>query len=242
MRKLLIVLAIFISVNTSAQIVPGVFGSATTSSTLLNGLVSFWPLDETTGTTAYDAIGSTNLTNSGATINQSVGGATCYQFAPNDYVGNYNGFKYTTAFSLSLMMYTSYTGAYHAPIGNYHWTGDGYDLIIEQTTGHLLWAVRDNPDGNAEIDGNVNVANSAWHHIVCIYDGSYIRLYVDGTAATPVAFSYTITYNAANRFCIGTREVDDNYYTGYIRNVGVYNRALTADEVTILDSQDGDPR
>jgi hypothetical protein len=242
MKRLIVVLSILVSVNLSGQIVPGVVASSGgTTNTLLNGLLAFYPLNETSGTTAIDDFSTYDLTNSGATINQTVGGEVGYQFAPNDYVGNYNGFKFTTAFSLSLRINTTYTGAYHAPIGNYHWTGDGYDLIVEQSTGHLLWAVRNSTNGEAELDGNVNIANGSWHNVVCIYDGSYIRLYVDGVAATPMAFSYTITYNSANRFCIGTRENDDNFFTGYIRNVSIYNRALTATEVSTLNTNNGRP-
>lgn len=240
--KKLILLLLFIPYILSAQLVPGVISSSSsTTNSLLTGLVAYYPLNETSGTTAIDDYASYDLTNSGAAVNQTVGGEVGYQFAPNDYVGNYDGFEFAGAFSLSLRIYTSYTGAYHAPIGNYHWTGDGYDLMVEQTTGHLLWSVRNLSSGSSELDGNVNVANSAWHNVVCIYDGSYLRLYVDGTAATPVAHTYAPSFNAANRFCIGTRENDDNYFTGYIRNVSLYNRALTAAEVSTLNSNNGRP-
>lgn len=240
--KRLILLLLFIPYILSAQLVPGVVSSSGSSTnSLLTDLVAFYPLNETTGTTAIDDYASYDLTNTGATINQTVGSEVGYQFATDDYVGNYDGFEYSGAFSLSLRIYTSYTGAYHSPIGNYHWTGDGYDLMIEQTTGHLLWAVRSATNGSAEIDGNTNIANSAWHNVVCVYDGSYIRLYVDGTAATPTAYSATITYTSSNRFCLGTRENGDNHYTGYIRNVAIYSRALTAAEVTTLNSNNGDP-
>ena len=241
-------LAIFLFLGTAAittaQTVPGVFASAITAaptSTLTNGLVSYWKFDETSGTTANDDWGTTDLTNSGATVNQAGTSGTSYQFAPNDYVGNIEAFKYTTAFSLSLMIRTSNTTGNEAPIGNFHWTGDGYDLVRMATTGYLEWTLRNSTSGSALVEYTTNVADGNWHHVACIYDGSYARLYVDGVAATPVAFSYTISYNAANRFCIGTRENDDNFYTGYIDEICVYNRALTASEVSELDTNNGKP-
>jgi len=201
---------------------------------LFNGLVSYWKLDETLANSAIDSMGYQNLNVQGATVNQSGIVGTSYQFTPDQYIGKVDNFKFTTSFSVSLWIKTNTTSNYESPIGNFHWTGDGWDLVRMQTTGYLEWSLRSNGNDSAIVEYNTNVADNNWHHVVCIYDGTYARMYVDNTECTPVAFSYTITYNANNRFCIGTREDGDNHWTGYIDEVGIWDRALNANEVSYL--------
>jgi hypothetical protein len=51
---------------------------------LLDGLVSYWKFDETSGTTSYDAVGSNDGTITGATINQTGKINTAYDFDGTD--------------------------------------------------------------------------------------------------------------------------------------------------------------
>ena len=50
------------------------------------GMISYWSLDETSGTTAYDALGVNNGNIVSATINQPGPIGTSYYFANNDYI------------------------------------------------------------------------------------------------------------------------------------------------------------
>ena len=71
-----------------------------------------------------------------------------------------------------------------------------------------------------------------WHHIVLTMDGTNARLYLDGsivgTSGTKRYTSYVFNENIA----IGNH--DNNYWlSGEVRNVKVFNRALTAEEIAI---------
>jgi hypothetical protein len=61
---------------------------ASWDSDLETDLVSWYKLDETSGTIAYDSLGRNNLTNNGATINQSGKLVNSYLHDVNDYLRN----------------------------------------------------------------------------------------------------------------------------------------------------------
>lgn len=219
--------------------------SAPPPSTLLNGLVAYWGFNETSGTTAYDATSNDNdLTITGATINQTGcgDGGRSYLFdGTNDYVGNVDNFKFTSAFSISMMIRTTVTTGYQSPIGNYHWTGQGYDFIRNERTGRIEFTIRNSGSGTAYTRSTTNVANGSWHHVVATWDGSNIRIYINGTQEAVTSCTFAPNYHASNRFVIGTREIGDNYWNGGIDNVAIYSRALTSTEVSQLTTKYGNP-
>ena len=74
-----------------------------------------------------------------------------------------------------------------------------------------------------------------WHHVVAIYDGSQMTLYVDNIPTLPnyVSGNITVTSNNLN---IGRDPANPTtrFYTGIIDEVRIYNRALNQSEVTEL--------
>ncbi len=74
------------------------------------------------------------------------------------------------------------------------------------------------------------LALNAWTHLAVTYDGTTIRLYVNGTQAASKAVSGSINSSTAPlRF--GGDSVWGEYFNGLIDEVRVYNRALSATEV-----------
>jgi hypothetical protein len=73
----------------------------------------------------------------------------------------------------------------------------------------------------------VNTGN--WFHAVATYDGSTVKIYVNGVLESTTARSGTITAGAKN---IGSSSGGGSeYFNGTINNVKIYNRALTAAEI-----------
>ena len=70
-----------------------------------------------------------------------------------------------------------------------------------------------------------------WHHVVQTYDGATNRLYVDGGA--PVSGTGTLI-DTANNLLIGSWNTTSEFFNGKIDEVRIYDRALTATEVTAL--------
>jgi len=80
---------------------------------------------------------------------------------------------------------------------------------------------------NTYNDGN-------WHYAVVTYDGSVLRLYVDGQQVASLNTNNAIPdYNWDKPLVIGKNSLDNSrYLIGDIDEVRVYNRALTAQEVS----------
>jgi hypothetical protein len=77
--------------------------------------------------------------------------------------------------------------------------------------------------------------DNQWHHAVGTFDGSNLRIYVDGNLQGSLVTTTQVYYPATGAAAIG-RDGDNNtgYFSGLIDEVRIYNRALTADEVTDL--------
>jgi glucose/arabinose dehydrogenase len=74
------------------------------------------------------------------------------------------------------------------------------------------------------------LALNAWTHIASTYDGSALRLFVNGTQVASKPASGTMP-NTANPLRIGGNAVWGEYFSGLIDEVRVYNRALSAAEI-----------
>ena len=73
-----------------------------------------------------------------------------------------------------------------------------------------------------------------WYHIAFTYDGANMKLYIDGTLVRKSTQAYgDIAYPEQSTFAIGAF-MDDNeleHIKGAIREVRLYSRALSADEI-----------
>lgn len=69
-----------------------------------------------------------------------------------------------------------------------------------------------------------------WNHVAITYDGSTITIYVNGEAVKSGSHSKSIRLYGSNGLGIGGCRWEDPFQ-GWIRNVRIYNRALSPDEV-----------
>jgi hypothetical protein len=74
------------------------------------------------------------------------------------------------------------------------------------------------------------LALNTWTHLASTYDGTTLRLYVNGTQVATKAFSGAMAATASP-LRIGGNAVWGEYFTGLIDEVRVYNRALSATEI-----------
>jgi hypothetical protein len=80
----------------------------------------------------------------------------------------------------------------------------------------------------------IAMADGHWHHIVGVYDGSRFSLYVDGALSAYREASGRLATNGYP-VCIGENyEQQGSYWNGWIDDVRIYNRALSAEEVARL--------
>lgn len=209
-----------------------------TGSSLLDGLVAYWKLDDS-GSPLQDAhTGNHDLTNYGASLNQgSAKLGTCVTFAGDDYLdGGDTTFEITSAITVSCWVKATGTFAdFSGLVTNYYWTGDGFALLIN-TARYPDWAVynHDMTPDNAEITAAAEIGSGVWAHLVGTFDGTTLRLYVDSVIdETTVTWNHPISYDANSILTIGSRG-DGLFLTGSIDEVGIWNRALTQTEINEL--------
>jgi hypothetical protein len=122
-------------------------------------------------------------------------------------------------------------------------TGRGYDLTMGGDMKGNSWQGQVALEaGPAWVTSRIQVADGRWHHVAGTFDGSELRLYVDGQpAGKPVpkkgelartAYDLTIGANRSNpNAALG--EVGASF-NGMMDDVMMFNRALSAKEVRML--------
>lgn len=111
---------------------------------------------------------------------------------------------------------------------------DGYNLYFlgSATTDTFFTTERFVAGTNSSTFVTLNQSDSvnAWHHIVAIYDGTTLTLYRNGSSVgTPTTSTGNIT-NTSKTLTIALR--GGQYFGGRISNAKIYNKALTASEVS----------
>ncbi len=76
------------------------------------------------------------------------------------------------------------------------------------------------------------VTQNVWTHLVGVYDGTNVRLYVNGSPATPSAASGVVTTNNLAWTIGKTAGAASGYFTGRIDEVKIFSRALSLAEVS----------
>lgn len=69
-----------------------------------------------------------------------------------------------------------------------------------------------------------------WTHVVGTYDGTTVRIYLNGEVKAEMNASVAIPANASS-FVIGGTQESRDWFDGMIDEVKLYNRGLTEDEV-----------
>lgn len=88
--------------------------------------------------------------------------------------------------------------------------------------------------GASDVAFTGTVTQDAWTHVVVTYDGTTLRTYVNNVANASAA--RTLATAAAQAIWFGGRKNGDadGWFDGGISRIGVWNRALTVDEVAEL--------
>ncbi len=114
-------------------------------------------------------------------------------------------------------------------------------VLLKERSGGLSYALYANTAGNRPagyirlssdigLSGTSQVPINSWTHLATIYDGSALRLYVNGTLVGSRAVAGSIPASTSP-LRMGGNAVWGEYFDGLIDEVRVYNRALTQAEI-----------
>ncbi len=206
-----------------------------------SGLTAHWKFDENSGTTAADSSGNNNTgtLSSGATWTTGQSGAATNLDGVDDYVqvGAQSSLVMTNAATFSAWIYPTGAGSL-APYGGIIVNKEGEYELARFTDGTIQWAFANtNPGWNWVNTGYVAPLNQ-WTHVAVTYNGGVVKTYINGTLTHTYSGSGAIgdVDGSQNDFRVGGRQVTSHNFQGRIDEVRVYNRALSAAEVTTLPS------
>jgi hypothetical protein len=114
-------------------------------------------------------------------------------------------------------------------------------VVFKEQATHMAYALYANtstgrPTGQVYIGGQKDargpaaLATGAWAHLAASYDGTTLRLYVNGTQVTTLATSGSIAASTG-ALKLGGNGVWGEWFAGLMDDVRLYNRALTAAEI-----------
>ncbi|HSC90581.1 MAG TPA: LamG-like jellyroll fold domain-containing protein [Gaiellaceae bacterium] len=197
------------------------------------GLVAAWAFDEPSGTSAADATGTGHT----GTLNGPVwttggkfGGALSFD-GVNDWVtvADANDLDLTNGMTLE---------AWVKPTA----TGDWRTVVFKEGAAYYTYGLYGNtgtnvPSANAVAGGSDRDARAAtaapvgaWTHLAATYDGTTLRIFVNGVQSGQAAAGGSIT-TSTGVLRIGGNSVWPEWFAGLIDEVRIYNRALSATEI-----------
>lgn len=231
----------------------GYFTTGTAAYTVTGGsipaAIHFWPMNEGSGATLHDSIGTTNLTATnltwavtsglGATSIAQFGGTTSAVASAVDASLNFNGTQPMTvafwvkpattiggSFAGNLQTGSSFQGWESSVAGA---SEAGY-LVVGAVTTNQMTAVSTSAD--------LSLGTPAL--VVVTYTGSLnlagVKEYINGTAQTLTDSSGTLTSGSTSTqpFVVGARGNGTNFYTGAMAYMRVWNSVLTPTQVSSL--------
>ena len=219
-----------------------------------NGLVGYWTFDEGTGTTAYDYSGqgnngtftgsptwetSANCRNRGMCLGTTVNGVAQYA-STGDPASGILDFSNTDSFS-----YSAWIKATSQEISTYLFAKGGTSLSVAGYTTYsgsngLERCSYSDGDGSGNTNlslSTTNVFNSGWHMVTCIMDtrAGKFSVYIDGNyEGTDISLTEGSAKNSTNLLVFGETQSANYEVDGYIDDVRIYNRALSAQEIQAI--------
>jgi PKD repeat protein len=195
------------------------------------GLVAAYGFNEGTGTTAGDSSGQGQTgTINGATWTTagkygnalSFIGATSRVTVPDSPV-----LGLTTGMTLEAWVYpTAAPTGWRAIV---HKDVDRYYLMASSDTSNRPAIGATFGSGNQNVYGPATLPTNTWRHLAATYDGTLVRLFVDGVEVANAPQTSPITTSTAV-LTIGA-DFYGEYFQGLIDELRIYNRALSATEI-----------
>ncbi len=200
------------------------------------GMIGYWPLDETTGTTAVDTSGVNNLTYGGGPmpstdiptqmpvgshslsfdgIDDGLSKAALTGLAPGNTPHSIAGWiKVSTLPSnRAWILLLGNEGG-----GSHHWLIDK-----NGTTQFGTWG------GPGQVAPTLTAG--VWAHVAVTFDGTNLKGYLNGSLFNTVATNFNLQGVALT---VGQIHIGENYFNGLVDDLRVYSRALSDPEIAAL--------
>lgn len=205
-----------------------------------DGLVAYWSMDETTGPTAFDGAGSYDGFAVGPvwSPNAGINGALDFD-GVDDYMdlGGLNVGGKAVSFSFRFKaddfdwndgrFISKATGIYNS---QHYWmvsTIDGTALRFRLRAGGTTTVLRTQTG---------LITTGRWYSVAAVYDGSFMRIYLDGTEVAVTPKHGYLSTNPFVHAAIGNQPhgAGSKPFDGMIDEMRIYSRALSPTEIALL--------
>lgn len=208
-----------------------------THSTLPTNLVSYWELEESSGT-RVDSHGSNDLTDNNTVLSATgiQGDGADFESSNSEYLSTSSGSGFVSgagarSVSLWVKYETSPGTAEMSIISNGVFT-TSQEFTIKTFTNNKI--IVDTNGSALAVSSTLSWSTGTWYHIVVTYNGTTGTIYRDGSSVgTGTA---TLSTTSPEDFIIGGRNPASpyNFVDAVIDEVGYWSKALTSTEVTDL--------
>lgn len=211
-----------------------------------NGPIAHWTFDEGYGNTAHDLSGNANhgtLVNSPTWVPGIFGGAIELSgtSSNNVYVNvpQVSSLEPNGHVSVSLWYTRNVESAsnFQGIVGTCCGTSQ-YHMLLE-TNGNAKFEVVDSSGVRYIADSGFPLSINTWHHLVGLYTGSHVKIYVDGICFANVT---TPSINLVNGFNGSLGETNGATVTHALDELRIYGRAITDGGPSIGDQAGGEVR
>ncbi|MBC7746645.1 LamG domain-containing protein [Pedobacter sp.] len=214
-----------------------------------SGLVGYWPLDESTGTAVHDSSSNSNdgtTTNGPAWGTGKINGDLVFTSASSQYASIPDSAVFSGYGAMTLSVWANQSSLSVDKGLVSHWDSSGvsnsWGLQTSSADSSKLrfYVASSTADTGSNYTETTTGAwtNSAWNHIVVVYDSSQanasrVKIYINGTSITTATTGSIATTlaNAAAPLTIGDLKGLSRYWNGDIDHVKIFSRAFRADEV-----------
>lgn len=213
-----------------------------------DGLVSYYKLDETSGTIVADSLKLNNLTNSDAIIEAGGKLGTSYYFDEdadylykNDITGLPDKANQPRTYSAWIYRTANGNNYDHTIIGTRETSSGMFGISLNtNTSNHVNLMICKYGTGCATAMSPTPLPLNTWVHVVGTYDGTTnnngMKLYVNGVsiANTTLTLTSMSDTNAVHTIGDTPESTSIRSFLGRIDEVGIWNRTLTQTEITAL--------
>ena len=218
-----------------------------------NGLVGYWPFSGNANDASGNGNNGTLVNGPSATTDRFNNTNSAYSFdGINDNItcGNISSLNSVTTLSMSCWINCLTLDDYKRIIsvkenGNDDFKGYNLKLmgVDEGGTGKIGGNIRNGTSYNASGYSSVKPQRNTWYHVVTLFDGNATgnaaryKIYINGLLDS-LSYSGTVAPQLSNNtypLMFGGAYLMPNYYfSGKIDDIGIWNRALTQQEINNL--------
>ncbi|MBN2133856.1 MAG: LamG domain-containing protein [Sedimentisphaerales bacterium] len=196
-------------------------------------LVAHWRLDETSGNVAVDDSGNGNdgtLRGDPQWVAGRIGGALEFD-GTGDYVDCGNDAIFDITEEITLAVWVNANDMLNGEHNHWLGKGDNTYAIKHQSGNNIEFFIYDGDWHSINYTTDIGSLNGEWHHMAGTFDGTEMKLYIDGEEADTLAFSGSIGTATHNVTMGENSQATGRFFDGMLDDARIYDEALSAEEI-----------